>query len=203
MTYQYIEIGVFVVCVLVLVFMLFRVARMYAAGQFKEGGYTEIISRPLSEFRHRESLTQLLQLNRIVGDAVIRNGEVMPAADTDKAGIFSRMLMGAYSQAKANGLPSGANLYFAVPYDGAVTGWAYKCFGDFGIGDAAAIANILDRQAALICELRRELTEATTPAPHKIKPRCKACRGTGITRRIASEKTKSCDSCGGTGKEEG
>lgn len=112
--------------------------------------------RRLVEFRHRESLTMLLQLNRITGDADIRGGEVFPTADPEKASVFSRMLMGAYSQAKANGMTSGSNVYFAVKNPGQGTGWNYHCFGDFGIGDAAAVANILDRQAALISELRFE-----------------------------------------------
>lgn len=115
--------------------------------------------RPLTEYRVREGLTQILQLNRIVGDADIRAGEVHPAADPEKAPIFSRMLMGAYVQAKSCGMTSGSNVYFAVKNPGEGTGWTYHCFGDFGIGDAAAVANLLDRQAAMISELRKELIE--------------------------------------------
>ncbi len=171
--------------------------------------------RPLTEYRVREGLTQILQLNRIVGDADIRAGEVLPAADPEKAHVFSRMLMGAYSQAKSNGLPSGANLYFAVPHDGAITGWAYKCFGDFGIGDAAAVAQLIDRQAAMISELRKEIAAVPVavaeidvtkqpgygfrgPALVGGGHRCTACNGQGIRHNP----TRSCSVCGGSGKIE-
>ena len=112
--------------------------------------------RPLVEFRHRESLTQLLQLNRITGDADIREGRVYPILDKQKTSAHARMLMSAFNQAINNGaLPSHA-VYFAIPYEGSITGWAYKFFGDFGISDAQEIASLLSYLQTENRELRRQ-----------------------------------------------
>lgn len=118
---------------------------------------TDFPTRPLSEYRWREALTELLRMNRITGDAEIRDGEVFMAPNPDRAPIFSKMFLGAYSQAMANGMTAGSNVYFAVKNDGLGTGWTYHCFGDVGIGDAAEVAALLAKQAVEIAELRLQL----------------------------------------------
>lgn len=184
---------------------------------------TDLPVKPLSEYRWREALTELLRMNRIIGDADIRGGEVFAAPNPDRAPVLSKMFLAAYQQAKADGMTAGSNVYFAVKNPGQGTGWTYRCFGDVGIGDAAEVAGMLAKQAVEIAELHLKIKflesagvsiveDLEIEGQPVISPkgnaligggyRCTTCNGQGTVfdPKTQFRTRKSCDKCGGSGK---
>ena len=102
--------------------------------------------RPLEEYRHRQSLTDLLRLNRITGDADIRDGQVFPYYAGRRGSLLAEMFNAAYRQARNDGTYDGFNLYYAMKPEGGE--WMYRCFGDVGLGDIAEAARQLKQLEA-------------------------------------------------------